>query len=35
VHGDAEATAWFDTTLSARLPDSTIITPKPGERIEL
>ncbi|MDA0813255.1 MAG: MBL fold metallo-hydrolase [Verrucomicrobia bacterium] len=35
VHGDVEATAWFDTTLSARLPDSTIITPKPGERIEL
>ncbi|MGK0185737.1 MAG: Cft2 family RNA processing exonuclease [Verrucomicrobiales bacterium] len=35
VHGDPEATAWFDTTLLARLPGSTIITPKPGERIAL
>lgn len=35
VHGDPEATAWFDTTLSTKLPGSTIITPKPGERVEL
>ena len=35
VHGDPEATAWFESTLSGRLPDSRIRTPLPGERIEL
>jgi Cft2 family RNA processing exonuclease len=29
THGDPEARAWFETTLSERLPDSTVLDPKP------
>ena len=35
VHGDEDATAWFKQSLSRKLPQSRIISPNPGERIEL
>ena len=35
VHGDADATAWFEASLSPRLPDTRIISPTPGEKIAL
>lgn len=35
VHGDAPAIAWFQTSLSARLPNSRIILPQPGVPVEL
>jgi len=35
VHGDDDATAWFDTNLSTLLPNARIIKPAPGERIRL
>ena len=31
VHGDKPATAWFQHELAARLPDSRVIVPVPGE----
>ena len=35
VHGDVEATDWFESTLCNRLPDASIVTPRPGERLQL
>ena len=35
VHGDAPAIEWFRAALSADLPESEILTPTPGLRIEL
>lgn len=35
VHGDPAARAWFQEELLNRLPQSRIITPQPGEEIEL
>ena len=35
VHGDEDATAWFEQSLKSRLPSSKIITPAPGQRIHL
>jgi len=35
VHGDAPAMAWFKGVLSADLPGTEILTPTPGEPIEL
>ena len=35
VHGDSPAISWFKHTLSADLPKSEIITPTPGQPIEL
>ena len=33
VHGDNDATAWFERDLGVRLPDAKILTPKSGERL--
>jgi predicted metal-dependent RNase len=35
VHGDEPAVAWFHETLSRDLPDSQVISPTPGVKIEL
>ncbi len=35
VHGDPPAVRWFQETLGADLPDSKIISPQPGMRLEL
>jgi Cft2 family RNA processing exonuclease len=35
VHGDASAIEWFRATLQADLPQSEILTPTPGQPIEL
>lgn len=35
VHGDGEALSWFEATLAQQLPESRVIVPKPGERIEI
>ena len=35
VHGDAEAVEWFRETLAGDLPGSEILTPTPGQAIEL
>lgn len=32
VHGDPDAVEWMHDTLSAKMPDSTIIAPVPGQR---
>ncbi|MEQ1860110.1 MAG: MBL fold metallo-hydrolase [Chthoniobacteraceae bacterium] len=35
VHGDVEASVWFQQVLAADLPDAEVIIPAPGEPIEL
>jgi Cft2 family RNA processing exonuclease len=35
VHGDPPAVEWMRATLSAELPDSQVIVPKPGVEVEL
>ena len=35
VHGDEPAVGWFKQTLAADLPNSRILTPTPGEAVEL
>ncbi|MFT5468162.1 MAG: Cft2 family RNA processing exonuclease [Verrucomicrobiales bacterium] len=35
VHGDRDALEWFEAKLNQHLPDSRVIIPVPGERIEL
>lgn len=32
VHGDPDAVEWMHHTLSAKMPDSTIVVPEPGRR---
>ena len=32
VHGDPDAVEWMQHTLSAKMPDSTIVVPEPGRR---